>query len=322
MRPFHSRRDLPRASPHTRSRGRLCARRVRQLHRQYPGFPRPPPRRPPLRPPRRPPAPLPLVPDAARYLTGTAAQFQASCRQDIQKARDAIFPLQGAARASGHRRGAGDLRRGRGPALQRRRARGHRHQLAPGRGHAHRLPGLRDGGGEGPTEIGLDRGVYDVLSSLDLSQQDAATKQYVEPPAARLPPRRRGPGRGHPRQGAARSRRSSPGSARSSAGTSARTCAAWSCDPKELAGLPEDYVRAHPPGANGKVRITTDYPDYTPFMAYAQERQGPRGALARLPPARLPEEPGRRSRACSPSATSWPRCWATRTGPPTPPRTR
>jgi thimet oligopeptidase len=44
--------------------------------------------------------------------------------------------------------------------------------------------------------------------------------------------------------------------------------------PAELEGLPLDYIRAHPPGPSGKVRITTDYPDYNPFMTYA--RSGPR----------------------------------------------
>ena len=39
--------------------------------------------------------------------------------------------------------------------------------------------------------------------------------------------------------------------------------------PEKLEGLPEDYIAAHPPGENGLVRITTDYPDYIPFMTYA-----------------------------------------------------
>jgi len=39
--------------------------------------------------------------------------------------------------------------------------------------------------------------------------------------------------------------------------------------PDALAGLPEDYVRAHPP-KDGAVTITTDYPDYVPFMTYAR----------------------------------------------------
>ena len=40
--------------------------------------------------------------------------------------------------------------------------------------------------------------------------------------------------------------------------------------PAELAGLPDDFRKAHPPGTDGMVAITTDYPDYHPFMAYAR----------------------------------------------------
>ena len=39
--------------------------------------------------------------------------------------------------------------------------------------------------------------------------------------------------------------------------------------PAELAGLPQDYIDAHKPGANGLIKITTDYPDYGPVMSYA-----------------------------------------------------
>ncbi len=38
-----------------------------------------------------------------------------------------------------------------------------------------------------------------------------------------------------------------------------------------LAGLPADFLAAHPPDADGQVRITTDYPDYNPFMTYAND---------------------------------------------------
>lgn len=41
-------------------------------------------------------------------------------------------------------------------------------------------------------------------------------------------------------------------------------------DPAELDGLPEDYVAAHKPGADGKVEISTDYPDLVPVMSYAR----------------------------------------------------
>jgi thimet oligopeptidase len=40
-----------------------------------------------------------------------------------------------------------------------------------------------------------------------------------------------------------------------------------------LAGLPDDYVKGHAANEAGKVRITTDYPDYIPFMLYADNAE-------------------------------------------------
>ena len=40
-----------------------------------------------------------------------------------------------------------------------------------------------------------------------------------------------------------------------------------------MAGLPRDYVEKHKPGKNGKIEITTDYPDYFPFVTYATDRR-------------------------------------------------
>ncbi len=44
-------------------------------------------------------------------------------------------------------------------------------------------------------------------------------------------------------------------------------------DPERLAGLPVDYVERHPVGEDGRVTITTDYPDYVPFMTFAHDRE-------------------------------------------------
>jgi thimet oligopeptidase len=41
-------------------------------------------------------------------------------------------------------------------------------------------------------------------------------------------------------------------------------------DPAELAGLPQDYLDAHKPGPDGKVEISTDYPDYFPFRTFVK----------------------------------------------------
>jgi thimet oligopeptidase len=46
--------------------------------------------------------------------------------------------------------------------------------------------------------------------------------------------------------------------------------------PEQLAGLPPDYVAAHSPGPDGRVRITTDYPDLLPFRQYAQDGEARR----------------------------------------------
>jgi thimet oligopeptidase len=39
----------------------------------------------------------------------------------------------------------------------------------------------------------------------------------------------------------------------------------------QLAGLPADYVEAHPPDDDGTHTITTDYPDFYPFVTYASD---------------------------------------------------
>jgi thimet oligopeptidase len=40
--------------------------------------------------------------------------------------------------------------------------------------------------------------------------------------------------------------------------------------PEELAGLPEDYIARHQPGADGKIALTTDQPDMQPVMTFAR----------------------------------------------------
>src|SRR5690606_20922201 len=38
-----------------------------------------------------------------------------------------------------------------------------------------------------------------------------------------------------------------------------------------LAGMPPDWVRAHPPDADGLVTVTTDNPDVVPFLTYSRD---------------------------------------------------
>ncbi len=48
--------------------------------------------------------------------------------------------------------------------------------------------------------------------------------------------------------------------------------------PAALVGLPADFVEAHPAGDDGLVEITTEYPDYVPFMTFCRDRDA-RAAL-------------------------------------------
>lgn len=41
----------------------------------------------------------------------------------------------------------------------------------------------------------------------------------------------------------------------------------------QLEGLPPEYVASHAPDAAGNIKITTDYPDYYPFITYAKDRK-------------------------------------------------
>ncbi len=43
-------------------------------------------------------------------------------------------------------------------------------------------------------------------------------------------------------------------------------------DPAVLDGLPTDFVEGHPPGDDGLVEVTTEYPDYVPFMTFCRDR--------------------------------------------------
>jgi thimet oligopeptidase len=122
------------------------------------------------------------------------------------------------------------------------------------------------------TRLSLDRGIYDALRELDPAREDAATRFYLH---RTLRDFRRA---GVDRDEATRKRVQALNEELVRIGQEfsrniREDVRSVEVDPADLAGLPEDYVRAHPPGANGKVTITTDYPDYVPFLSYAQSGQ-------------------------------------------------
>jgi thimet oligopeptidase len=130
------------------------------------------------------------------------------------------------------------------------------------------------------TDISLDRGLYDVLAALDLDGADPATRHYL---AKTLRSFRRA---GVDRDDATRARVRELQDELVAIGqdfdrnirTDTRT---GRFAPDALAGLPDDYVRAHPADADGLVGITTEYPDIIPFLTYSTDA-GAREAMWRL----------------------------------------
>jgi thimet oligopeptidase len=120
------------------------------------------------------------------------------------------------------------------------------------------------------TNLGLSRPIYEAVSRLDVSAEDAATKHSVE--KALLGFRLSGVDKDE----ATRERIRELNAELISTGQAfdrniredVRTLELDSVE--SLAGLPEDYIAAHPPGDDGKIRITTQYPDLFPFITYSE----------------------------------------------------
>jgi thimet oligopeptidase len=119
------------------------------------------------------------------------------------------------------------------------------------------------------TRFSLDRGIYDTLKAADVAHEDSGTRYYVE---RTLRDFRRA---GVDRDDATRARVQQLNEELVRIGQEfsrniREDVRSIEVEPSELAGLPDDYVKAHAPGPQGKATITTDYPDYVPFISYAK----------------------------------------------------
>jgi len=119
------------------------------------------------------------------------------------------------------------------------------------------------------TAIALNHEVYNALAAIDVSRADAATKYYVQRQLLefRLA--------GVDKDDATRARlKKLNDQATEQQSMFDRNISdgqkTIEADPSELDGLPQDYIARHKPGANGKVTITTDYPDAFPVLTFAK----------------------------------------------------
>lgn len=120
------------------------------------------------------------------------------------------------------------------------------------------------------TELSLNRDVYDALAAVDVSGADAITQRLHEHSLRDY--RRAGVDKDDATREKIRSLREELVEIGQEFDRNiregVRNIELDSVD--DLAGLPQDYIEAHEPDENGKITITTRYPDYIPFMTYAK----------------------------------------------------
>ncbi|CAN5288800.1 M3 family metallopeptidase [soil metagenome] len=121
------------------------------------------------------------------------------------------------------------------------------------------------------SDLALDRDMYDALAAVDVSAADAETKRFH---AHTLRDYRRA---GVDRSPEIRARLKAIDEELTKLGQafskniSEDVRSIEFTDPQRMAGLPEDFIAAHKPDKAGMIRVTTDYPDYNPFMTYAAD---------------------------------------------------
>jgi len=130
------------------------------------------------------------------------------------------------------------------------------------------------------TELSLDPRLYAALRELDLEGLDPASRYLAEKALRDF--RRAGVDRDEVTRGKVKALREELVRIGQEFGRNIKDdVRTLRLDPAELDGLPEDFRRSHPPGADGKVTLTTDNTDYVPFVTYATTGRA-REALWRL----------------------------------------
>jgi len=120
------------------------------------------------------------------------------------------------------------------------------------------------------TAISLDREVYEALREVDLSGADPATRHWVERTLRDF--RRAGVDRDEATRERVRVLQEElVGIGQDFARNINSDTRSAKFPASALAGMPPDWVRAHPPDADGLVTVTTDNPDVVPFLTYSRD---------------------------------------------------
>jgi thimet oligopeptidase len=119
------------------------------------------------------------------------------------------------------------------------------------------------------TDLSLNRTVYDALASLDVSKADAATQYYVKRQLLEF--RLAGVDKDEATRAKLKKLNDdlTAEQAAFDRNISDDQKKVEVKDLKELDGLPQDYIDRHKPGADGKIYVSTNYPDALPALKFA-----------------------------------------------------
>jgi thimet oligopeptidase len=119
------------------------------------------------------------------------------------------------------------------------------------------------------TALALNRAVYQALAHLELSGADSATHYYLQRQLLEF--RLFGVDRDDATRARLKTLQDELTDEQSAFGRniSDDERSVEVKDPSELTGVPRDYIERHKAGTDGKIRITTNYPDFYPVMKFA-----------------------------------------------------
>ena len=138
------------------------------------------------------------------------------------------------------------------------------------------------------TALSLNRDVYKALAALDVSKADAPTRYYVHRQLLefRLA--------GVDKDDATREKlhklqdKLTEDQSMFDRNITDDVRSVEVTDAAELDGMPQDYIDQHKPGTNGKIHVTTDYPDIFPALKFAKSDALRRNSGRLLPRALIP----------------------------------
>lgn len=207
------------------------------------------------------------APGASGLMMAAPAQFLDACRADMAQAKAGMAALKGLKAGGAQALETYDKAQWHLSAANARSSLGH---------ETHPDAGLREAAEKCDqetqalnTEFSLDRGIYDALVAIDAKALDPAGRYYLE--RTLLGFRLAGVDRDETTRNRVKQIDAELVKLSQEFSRNIREgVLKMEVEPADLEGLPEDYVKAHRPNDGGKVVLTTDSPDYVPFMSYAK----------------------------------------------------